>query len=117
MATLDKREHNVNKDQSGNKPVIRRLSTAVAVVVNRQRPKELTMLATLVFGLVLIGAIAAFAVIADSGMRSWSALKSMRFEQGKHSKPAAVTVKRRSIAQRSSTFRPLGSPSVSQRAA
>ncbi|MDG6079979.1 hypothetical protein E3U23_12345 [Erythrobacter litoralis] len=75
------------------------------------------MLATLAFGLVLIGAIAAFAVIADSGLRSWSALQAMRFDHNEQAKAVSVSVKRRSIAQRSSTYRPLGNFSVTQRAA
>ena len=75
------------------------------------------MLATLAFGLVLIGAVAAFVVIADSGMRSWSALKAMQNGRVQWTDPVVTAAKRRSISQRVSTYRPLGNRTVTQRAA
>ena len=75
------------------------------------------MLATLAFGLVLIGAIAAFVVIADSGMRSWSALKAMQSGDAQRKDPVVTAAKRRSIPQRVSAYRPLENRTATQRAA
>ena len=75
------------------------------------------MLATLAFGLVLVGALAAFVVIADSGLRSWSAVHAIRKELDAGPKAMTVPPRIRTVSRRMSVYRPLSQRAMRQRAA
>lgn len=75
------------------------------------------MLATLAFGLVLVGAFAAFLVLADSGYRSWVAFGDLRKEIAGAGLAPLAQVKLRNAPRRNVDARPMTSPAIRQRAA